>query len=162
MSKTHHIRWTKSENLHITLQFLPEVLLDDLPRLVDAVKLVLQSMPPINITCEALYLFPHPYLPRVIVLTMNPQSELAALSELIGQGIETTGYSTEKRPFRAHLTLGRIKHTHHLDLHFLQEIDLPKIAPMEINEVILFQSDPMPDGSRYTVLKHFALGPASN
>jgi len=155
-SKSQAIRWTTQENLHLTLQFLPEVKREDLRMLIDHVRDVIQGVAPHSFVLEALHLFPSPYRPRVIVLSVTPQDDLADLSQLIGQGIQKSGYPLEKRPFRAHLTLGRIKHTQGLDLHFLSACKIPALAPVEVCEATLFQSEPQAFGSRYIVLERIA------
>lgn len=157
-SKSKGIRWTKLENLHITLQFLAEVHTEHLPHLIDEVRQQLgDKKTSLHLTLGALRLFPNPYRPRVIVMDVNPQEELAHLSALIGQGIQSAQYPIEDRPFRAHLTLGRIKHTG-LNLDFLSEVSLPVIEALPIREVVLFRSEPQADGSRYTALDVVSVG----
>ena len=151
-SKSHAIRWSKPDNLHVTLQFLPEVKREDLPTLIDRVREEIKAANKLSFMLEALHLFPSPYRPRVIVFSITPQHDLAHLSQLIGQGIQTL-YPLEKRSFRAHLTLGRIKYTQGLDLHFLSECKVPAMLPIEVNETVLFQSEPQPEGSKYIVLE---------
>ena len=104
-----------------------------------------------------LQLFPNPYRPRVIVLEITPQDDLAMLSKLIGEGIKTSHYEIENRPFRAHLTLGRIKQPQGLNLRFLSEFKSPGIEKVVVGEVVLFRSEPQPEGSHYTVVEKVAL-----
>lgn len=156
-AKTNAIRWTKPENLHITLQFLAEVKTEHLTTLIDNVKEKISGITKqaqFNIT--DLHLFPNPYRPRVIVLNLLPQEELAFISAMIGEGIEVTKYEKEKRPFRAHLTLGRLKRTK-INLNFLKEALLPDIEPIHVEEIILFRSEPEPEGSKYTIIDRIKL-----
>lgn len=157
-SKAYGIRWTKPENLHITLQFLPEVKSADIPAMVKAVRMqmenVTNSMP---IQLGGIKLFPDPYRPRVIVLAVSPQAELATLSSLIGQGITASGYSIENRPYRAHLTLGRIKQPQGMNLNFLNEDPVPDFESILLNDVALFRSEPQHDGSKYTLIDQIPL-----
>lgn len=157
-AKSHGIRWIKPENLHITLQFLPQVYSEHLPLLIQHVQSNIAHFNQImKLTIGSLQLFPSPYRPRVIVLSITPQDNLVKLSELIGAGIQNLNYEIEKRPFRAHLTLGRIKYTQDVDLTFLSQLNIPEISTIEIKEVILFRSEPQPDGSKYTVLERVTL-----
>jgi len=157
-SKTNAIRWTKPENLHITLQFLAEVKRDHLAELIAHVRA--------NVACIAentslqfghIHLFPNPYRPRVIVLEIEPQDKLRTIAESIGNGIKHLHYEVETRPFKAHLTLGRIKYTHGINLDFLSESKIPAFDAMEMSEVVLFRSDPQPEGSKYTVIEKISL-----
>ena len=157
-SKSQAIRWTKPENLHITLQFLAEVKTEDIPAMINNVRAkiagVIDHAP---ILLGTPHVFPNPYRPRVIVLDVTPQTDLATLSGLIGHGIKITNYDIEDRPFRAHLTLGRIKQPKEVDLSFLAEAGAPQIEKIEVNEVVLFRSDPLPEGSTYSALERITL-----
>ena len=153
-SKSNHIRWTKPENLHLTLQFLPEVRTEHLTTLIENVRKKIEgSIKNSTITFGALHLFPNPYRPRVIVLEIEQQDYLANISQLMGEGIKASHYDIENRPFRAHLTLGRIKQPRGVDLSFLSMASKPEMGEMEIKEAILFRSEPQPEGSKYTVLE---------
>jgi 2'-5' RNA ligase len=157
-SKSNAIRWTKPENLHITLQFLAEVQTSHLPTLIDKVKTEIKGMmKSSNLTFGTLHLFPNPYRPRVIVLDITPQNDIARLAELIGRGITSSQYDVETRPFRGHLTLGRIKQPQDIQLNFLAGCKLPAIPELEMKEVILFRSEPQPEGSKYTVMERIGL-----
>lgn len=156
-AKTNAIRWTKPENLHITLQFLPSVTSGDLSDLIGRVRgRLMEQVEQTVIAFGHLHLFPSAFHPRVIVLDVTPQQLLAELSSQIGKGIEEAGYQIEDRSFKAHLTIGRIKNIH-LDLGFLSEFTLPAIEPMVVNKVVMFRSEPMPDGSHYTPLDEMQL-----
>lgn len=157
-SKTHAIRWTKKENLHITLHFLPEVRTDDLSRLIENVRKEMLDVEVIkDISIGTLQLFPHPYRPRVIVLDMVQQEKLTLVAEKVGRGIAATHYEIEKRPFRGHLTLGRIKHPP-VNLQFLSEAPLFEgEMPLSFTEITLFRSEPQAEGSQYTVLSRIQL-----
>lgn len=153
-SKSRNIRWTKTENLHITLQFLAEIKEEDISQLITNVR---KEVKDINkrsaFAFGKIHLFPNPYRPRVIVLEIDSQEEIAKLAESIGRGISNTHYPIETRPFRGHLTLGRIKQPHGIDLNFLGEVEPPTLAEIELSEVILFRSEPTQDGSKYTALE---------
>lgn len=156
-SKSNSIRWSRPENLHITLQFLAEFHSEHLPLLINQVRTKMAtSVKNLTLTCGEIHLFPNPYRPRVIVLDVAPQDHLAKLSELIGLGIQETQYKIETRPFRGHLTLGRIKQPQGINLGFLSEVGKPDLEKIEINEIILFRSEPQPEGSRYTPIERIA------
>jgi RNA 2',3'-cyclic 3'-phosphodiesterase len=157
-SKSHAIRWTKPENLHITLQFLAEVKTEHLKKLIENVRAhMADAIKHSAMTVGSVKLFPNPYRPRVIVLEMMPQEALTNLSTLIGHGIKASDYEVESRPFRGHLTLGRIKHAQGVNLSFLSELPIPDVEVIEVNEVLIYRSEPQPEGSKYTVLEKIEL-----
>jgi 2'-5' RNA ligase len=158
-SKSHAIRWSRPENLHITLQFLAEVPPGAIDVMVAKVTQALRaSLPQQRFHLGRLHIFPDPYRPRVIVMDVAPQVGLAEVSRFIGEGIVQAGLPIEDRPFRAHLTLGRIKQPQGLNLGFLSEAALPALDELNISEVVLFQSEPHPEGSHYTPLARLPLG----
>lgn len=157
-SKTSAIRWTRPENLHITLHFLAEVKSEDLATLIAKVREELKEAHlQVAPNIASLQLFPNPYRPRVIVFDILPQDDLQQLVWHIGRGITACHYVTETRPFRAHLTLGRIKQPHGLNLQFLNELPPPRLDAIPLKEVVLFRSEPQADGSRYTPLETLSL-----
>lgn len=158
-SRSHGVRWTKPDNLHITLQFLAEVRAEHIPVLITNVRnqVTAANKNPM-LTFGAIKIFPDLYRPRVIVLDVIAQDELAELSRLIGEGIKETNYKIESRPFRAHLTLGRIKQPHALNLSFLAGYEVPAFEKLSVNNIALFRSEPQPEGSQYTVLERISLG----
>ena len=157
-SKTNAIRWTMPENLHITLQFLKEVHSEHLEQLIQNVRHQLQgNIKAFKFVLNGLELFPSPYRPRVIVLKVASHEHLTYLAERIGRGILTTHYEIDDRPFQAHLTLGRMKHPTEINVNFLTECKPPIIEAIEMKEVVLFRSEPQPEGSKYRVLERISL-----
>ena len=157
-SKSHAIRWTKPDNLHITLQFLAEVRAEHLASLIANVRASIEgAFHNATFGFGAVHLFPNPYRPRVIVLGITPQEPLVTLSSLIGNGLEVTHYAIESRPFRAHLTLGRIKYIKGISLNFLSTCPPLLLEPIQVKEVVLFRSEPHPEGSHYSVLDRILL-----
>lgn len=157
-SKPHVIRWTRNDNLHITLQFIGEANRFDLDKICNSVQSRIKNIhSPMQISVGDLQLFPTPFRPRVIVLDILPQEALSSLAHSIGEGVEAAGYAIEKRPFRAHMTLGRIKQPKNLDLSYLGQT--PKVVCEEIflQEFVLYRSEPGAEGSTYTVLERLKL-----
>lgn len=157
-AKWNGIRWSKTENLHITLHFLAEVQNHHLPELIERVRFEIENrIPTGEFEIKGIELLPSPFRPRVIVFSIKDQEILEQLSVLIGQGIQSANYPIEDRPFKAHMTLGRIKHIQNPHLEFLEECEMPTLDKIPLKEVVLFRSDPQPDGTVYTALKKIKL-----
>lgn len=149
------IKWVRTEHLHITLQFLESIKVTDIPNLMTNVRLALKDKRSIHIKLDGIELFPNAYKPRVISLKVDPQDLLADLSKSVGNGIIQSGYSVEKRPFKGHLTLGRIK-----DFRkplMLDSFSPPPTPSFRANAIIFYQSEPSFDGSHYTPLDQIIL-----
>jgi 2'-5' RNA ligase len=82
---------------------------------------------------------------------------LIALQQAIDQGLEACGFPREERPFRAHLTLARIK-----SLRGLEGLDSviagkgsESAGKFTATGLTLFKSALTPKGAIYTTLGHF-------
>lgn len=153
------IRWIQPDNLHITLQFLKAVREDDLNQLIKNVNAELTSCHSFELELGDLELFPNLSHPRVISLSINPHAIFANLAQQIGKGIIATGYDIERRSFRGHLTLAKIRSNSSFSF---EDISSPSIRKMQVAEIILYQSQPSKTGSYYIPLARFKLEPAAN
>jgi 2'-5' RNA ligase len=103
-------RWIPPENMHITLKFLGEVderLLDDLRAAGDAAA---AAAKPFRVVYGPFGAFPNLARPRVLFFqAVDGAESLAALARALEEGAERLGITREERPFRAHITLARIK-----------------------------------------------------
>jgi len=151
------VRWVRSEGYHVTLRFLGNVALPLVPELVEGARQALQGAKPFAVRLGPPQAFPSARRPRVIVLALEPEVELAALAERIEAAVVRSGLRPEKRRFRAHVTLGRLRNQK------LPELGLPSFGSgsLAVNEVVLLQSDLGRDGSRYTPLAHLPLAAAA-
>lgn len=143
-------RWSKPQNLHITLQFLIAVKSEDIETLLNNVRIEIEKFSAFELELGEIELFPTKYKPRIISINLNQQEILAQLSKQIGHGITATGYEIERRPFRGHLTLARLNN---IDKDFtLPDIKLPNMQKLAVKEVILYASEPSKQGSHYSIL----------
>jgi 2'-5' RNA ligase len=88
---------------------------------------------------------------------------LVRLAEEIDQAVHPFGFDREKRAFRAHLTIGRVKSQRglrELSARLAGLDDGPaEPVPWPIEEFHLVQSILRPDGPEYTPLARFTLRP---
>ncbi len=103
--------------------------------------------------CE-LDLFFKSHHSHIIFINTAPHQLLADLAEGIGRGILATHYPIETWPFRGHLTLGRLNQAESI---LLENITVPAMEKMLVKEIVLFQSEPSKEGSKYTVLDRIKL-----
>lgn len=157
-SNSQAIRWSNPNNLHITLQFMAQVVSDDVPAILASVRDVIKKeAESTHFYLGKLAVFPNRFRPRVIFIDIDMQDGLLDLSTKIGKGIEAANYEIEKKSFHAHLTLGRIKQPLGIRLQFLDEVECPIQEVITVDEVTLFKSEPKPDGSSYAVIERIGL-----
>src|SRR3990172_675365 len=149
------VRWARPETYHVTLHFFGDVDPDGIPALTRSVGGAVATVAPFRLRLGAPHLFPDARRPRVVALGLEPAGQLLALAEAVERGVAAAGFPAEARPFRAHLTLGRIGERG-------ARVALPGSAPpapeTPVREVILFQSQLLPQGARHTPLERLALG----
>ncbi len=147
------VRWARPEGYHVTLRFLGNVPAGEVPALAQAVADAVGDSPAFEVTIGAPRAFPSAREPRVVVVELAPEAPLAALAERIEAAVIGAGIAPERRRFRAHLTLGRVRSRR------LPALDACpfETGPCEVRDLVLFRSDLARDGSRYTPIARLPL-----
>lgn len=155
-------RWVDIENVHITLKFLGDVASDRIERIGDVVKWAVDGFHPFTIEIRGLGVFPDPRRPRIIWIGLQLPQEGINLQRSIERALHSEGFEMERKPFRPHLTIGRIK-------HFANRNQIEQLAwllsrhqhisfgEMTAKEVVLFKSELLPGGAQYHRLQSFPL-----
>lgn len=153
-------RWVGAENLHITLKFLGERAEDELDDLVASARTAAGAFAPFGFRLGAFGGFPSIRRPRVLFYQVEEGSRsLCNLADkLEGVLAARMGIARENRPFRAHLTVARVKGT--LDRSAREAIAL--VPPLrgtvqEVHSFFLMESELRREGARYRVLKEIEL-----
>ena len=152
------ISWVRPEGIHLTLKFFGDMAADNLPPISEVVSGQAAGTRPLYLNIKGLGMFPGIRRPRVLWLGVGGEvARLIALQRVLDQGFERCGIKQEERPFRAHLTLARIKSPQGLSGldKVLEEKEAESAGPFEAKGLILFKSDLTPKGARYTVLADF-------
>ena len=155
------ISWAKPPGQHMTLKFFGDISQDDVKNICASVQKQIVSESKLNLKIEKLGVFPDDRRPRVLWCGVTGDVErLITLQKKLDGDFAAIGFPSEDRPFRAHLTLARIKDWR--DLMGMNEA-LVKYGAFTAGEFIcqelfLFQSKLSPQGAVYTKLAEFALG----
>jgi 2'-5' RNA ligase len=157
------IRWVQPENIHLTLKFLG----DTPPEAVDPINRTLsesvRGYDPISLSAKGSGAFPGLKNPRVIWVGLSGQiSQLKALQQTLEENLTSLGYEKEKRTFKGHLTLGRIKGAvDPVKLNAaLNEVMAFRTESFLVDRIFLFQSDLKPTGPIYTKIASAILAPS--
>jgi len=154
------LSWTRPGGQHLTLKFFGDVSTDDVGQISQAVQNRLASGWSLNLKVEKLGVFPDPRKPRVLWCgTSGDVEKLAALQKQLDADFALIGFPKEDRPFRAHLTLARIKDPREVsgvDKALTKHVAF-SAGEFSIRELILFQSNLTPQGAIYTRLATFPL-----
>jgi 2'-5' RNA ligase len=146
--------WVRPGAMHLTLKFLGDVQERELDGVFGAVRRAAEGVPPFRFETTGLGAFPSPRRPRVIWLGVEPRDELYDLAEAVEVELSDLGFPRERRPFRPHITIGRIRDPRGsgdisgalADLGGLREV-------VEVREVRVMKSTLLPSGAVHEVLE---------
>lgn len=102
------VRWVKREQMHLTLKFLGDITREQADLVIDRLKRI-DPPPGLKAIITGLGAFPDFRKPRVLWVGLELTDELLALQEDVELVCLEAGIQQEKKPFKAHITLGRVK-----------------------------------------------------
>lgn len=149
------IRWVHPENIHLTLKFLGDISAEELPAVKRVIRTVSLSQTVFSLEAKGLGVFPTVKKARVLWSGIHGDvKRLGDLQSNLDRALVDMGFEPEKRAFRGHLTLGRIK----------GRVDGRALAsatsrfgsfvspPFKTERLILYKSDLKPSGAVYQEL----------
>lgn len=146
--------WARPESLHVTLKFIGEVTAPRVEALTRAAAAAADGSAPFVLSAEGAGAFPSRGPARVLWLGVRDEAGgLAQLQRRLEAECEAVGFRREKRDFKPHLTVARMRPS--IDVLALSEAH--RIArfgphPFKVSELIVMRSELGPGGSRYTPL----------
>ena len=149
------LRWVRPEGIHLTLKFFGDVPENAVADISAVAGPAAAAVGPFELAIGGTGVFPDPSRPRVVWLGMNGEvAQLATFQQGLERALREIGFPPEERPFRPHLTLGRIKSPKGLTgLTEALEKEKTYTAGLFTASVLsLFQSELTPRGAVYTRL----------
>ncbi|MBN2318531.1 MAG: RNA 2',3'-cyclic phosphodiesterase [Acidobacteria bacterium] len=158
-ASTTEVRWTKISSIHLTLKFLGEVDPAIIPDMGKALADVSKQSRKFNLRLTGLGSFPNEKSPRIVWCGILGDTDvLARLQAEVETVCADFGFAAENRPFRPHLTLGRIKGRKNLKLLMgCIEKGTDLECGFRADCLNIYKSVLKPDGAVYTVLETITL-----
>lgn len=156
-----NIRWVRKEGIHLTLKFLGEIDWGDVERIHSAMDLSSKAFSPLTLRGDGIGVFPDLKRPRVVWVGVSGDVQAAqALQGDLEFRLDNIGFPKENRPFKCHLTMGRVKGRldHDKLIAALEGLKGFQTVPFTAESVILFQSDLRPQGAIYSRLAEVRMG----
>jgi 2'-5' RNA ligase len=150
------IKWVEDDNFHLTLHFLGSTPTEKFDSLDNAMEPMVASFPTLNFELSnSINTFPNLHEPKVIFIDIKDLNDgkALALQKQIGQALEILEFEIDPRPFRLHLTLGRVKSKTTFKVPDLQ---FP-ISNFRVDTIDLMESNLTSSGPIYTILKQYKL-----
>ena len=103
------VRWVRPEGIHLTLKFLGNVSNDAIPTIESGMRRAAEGICPFTVRMQGAGCFPSSRRPRVLWLGLQGELEsLLTAQSRLEDSLEALGVDRETRPFRPHLTVGRV------------------------------------------------------
>jgi len=156
-------RWARSDQFHLTLRFLGDVLADGVEDLKQSVNAVCRNARPLSLRAEGVGFFPNLRSPRVVWVGINDRAgRLVDLQKQIEAAVGPFSPEPGEKNFTGHATLGRLKNPRPADIRDLasraQSLEKRLFGEWTAHEIEIIRSELSPAGARYTSLAAFRLG----
>jgi 2'-5' RNA ligase len=159
------IRWTKKNNLHITLIFLGSLSEQEVIEVCKTTREITQQYNSFKIRLNKIAYGPPRKIPPRMIWVEGACPEIVEgkkidklsyfKNDLEGSLLERVNFSPEKRPFSPHITLGRIRGW---EWRRIEPEDRPKVESeisleFEVNSIDVMESHLKKEGAEYAVLE---------
>ncbi len=151
------VKWVNPKNLHLTLKFIGDFKQADIDRIKPVLAEALSAFESFPINIHTLSAFPSLDRPQVVWLGLTADPALFQLVKTVEKQCEHLNYPAEKRPFAAHITIGRLrssatpaeKNLISKVIRARQSIDIGK---QRIDALHFYKSELTPAGPIYQIL----------
>jgi 2'-5' RNA ligase len=150
------IKWQGRDQLHLTLRFLGEASSDRLSELSKQLGNIKQE--PFSLNIKGTGVFPNLRSSQVIWAGVRKSKLLGDLYEAVEKQCQAVGFDAEKRPYKPHITLGRVKRAPGNDVRKLLKSSESEISSSEVvNGFNLYQSETLPEGAVHSIIEAYPL-----
>lgn len=132
-------RWTKKDNLHITLKFFGEINTDDVDKIKDATEDVAKSFSPFNIRIDKIGCFKGKESYRILWVGIDNDKELKILHDKIEDNLLKIGFKKDDRNFKTHITIAR-DISLNIDVNKINKIFQLKSDSFMVSNIYLMES----------------------
>jgi 2'-5' RNA ligase len=157
------VRWTKPGNVHLTLKFLGDVQISRIDRITSSLMDIGGRFSLFTMSLAGMGAFPNPRKPRIVWVGVEKGADmLVEITNSIEASMKQLGFPKEKRPFRPHLTVGRIRRLKNPGAmtKALEQSQVGELGKFAVEKISLIRSQLDPAGSIYTTLVEAPLGKA--
>ena len=156
---TAKIRWVNVANLHLTLHFFGETPDEKLPLVRDILQQLASQTASFSFVAEGISWFGSRGCSGVVYLGTRESAQLKALVDSLRGLLSDAGFTFEKRPFTAHLTLGRVHWLKDVDRFYriLERAGHSACQELLVDELAFYESVLKPSGPEYKILSVFRL-----
>lgn len=154
------VKWVTPDNFHVTMKFLGDIETDQIEQISAKLADAAMSVEPFELELAGVGAFPNNKRPRTVWAGISSGAErLEILARNIDEQLEELGFPKEDRPFRAHVTIGRVREERDAGKlpQMLHEVDAGKFGSIRVASVALMKSDLRREGPIYTMISEIPL-----
>lgn len=149
------VSWVAPVAMHLTLRFLGETSAALIPDLERAMQDALAPQSAIKLQLNGVGAFPNAQRPTVVWAGVGgATATLQRIQARIEAALGDLGIAPEPKPFRPHLTLGRLRHATDREQQRLGDAIRAVVPPAgiewSVERIVLFRSELRNDGPIYT------------
>ncbi len=143
-----------TDQLHLTLKFLGETEEGLVPEIVTAMREACASVRPFEITVRGTGGFPSVSRMSVVWVGVEGAEPLARIANALDSSLESLGFAPERREWKAHVTLARVKGHRDLDRvrRVLETRRDDRFASHKVHGIHFKKSVLSPQGAHYSVV----------
>lgn len=157
--KNLKVGWEQAEKLHITLKFLGDAEAEKVADVIKICEKISANLQRFSVKIEKTGVFPNLKKARILWLGLQEETNsLKKIYDLLENECEKIGFRKEKRNFKPHLTLARIRQPNksfelakkHLEKDF-------EPVRFEVSEIVIYESKLQKAGSVYFPVKRISI-----
>ena len=156
------VRWTRNDQIHLTLKFLGNVPAAKVEELTTALTQATNGFSCFELRAKGLGFFPPKRIPRVVWIGIeSDQDLLLKLQAGVARATELFTNEREERSFSGHLTLGRVKKISRAEAQrlcdFGEKLADRCLGQWPVSSIALMRSELEPSGARHSCVGSFPL-----
>ena len=157
------VKWVDTKGIHLTLKFLGNVDVNQIPTLMATIAKARQGITPFHLEVAGTGVFPSQKQPRVAWVGLRGDVQiLLRLQERIEAALVPLGFAAEARSFTPHITLARVRPEGQAEekqklAQILISTRFEATTPLDVKAVYLIKSQLTPSGAIYTRLEEILL-----
>ncbi|GIL16993.1 MAG: RNA 2',3'-cyclic phosphodiesterase [Oligoflexia bacterium] len=144
------VRWSRPENLHVTLLFLGETQESEIPKIKNAIQQVVDKLEPFSLKVENISAFPDVNSGRVVFIQVQRSQKILDLVTALEQSL---GYP-ESTNYVPHMTIGRLRNPKSVK-DMISPFVRKKFGKISVDEIILYESIQAGPYPVYKVIERF-------
>jgi len=154
-------KWTKKQNLHITLVFLGYVKDEEIPEILKIIEEIGDKHSSFSINLNKICYGPPKKTPRMVWAVGESSKELGKLKKDLENSLSNVSLEEKTRPHSPHITLSRIRQWEfrQIELDERPNIEENINLSFDVNSIEIMESQLKRTGAEYSVLQSFPLKP---